>query len=174
MLSEDSASTVRWLRLDCSPLKQQLVGLCDGWVAAFQGLLACLAARQLAALEQELGAHVAALQGRPAPAATPQEGQQQEDAGEAGEAAAEAGGAQQQDGEGDAGSDAGGQDAAAALEALHARLEGERGELAARLEACREKYEALAGLQVGGRVLVAAAARGGLGALVGGPRRRGQ
>jgi hypothetical protein len=45
VLSEDSASTLRWLRLDCSTLKQQLVTLCDGWVAAFVALLSNLASR---------------------------------------------------------------------------------------------------------------------------------
>lgn len=64
VLSEDSASTLRWLRLDCSTLKQQLVTLCDGWVAAFVALLSNLASRQLSTLSEELPRHIAELLGR--------------------------------------------------------------------------------------------------------------
>lgn len=124
VLSEDSSSTVRWLRLDCSPLKEQLVGLCDTWVAALSGLLASMAAKGLGELEQELRQAVAQL-------GAGAEGE--DEAGESGEAGA-----------------GGGQPATAEeLEALHGRLEGEREEWRQRVDACLERYEALAGLQAG-------------------------
>ena len=63
MLGEDSASNVRWLRLDASTLKQQLVALCDNWVNAFTGLLASLATRQLSSVTTELQEATAALTG---------------------------------------------------------------------------------------------------------------
>lgn len=108
MLSEDSSATVNWLRLDCSPLKDQLVGLCDTWVAALAGLLASMAAKGLGELEGELARAAAEL--------------------------------------GEGGEECGDQATTAkALEALHGRLEGERGEWRQRVEACVERYEALVG-----------------------------
>ena len=67
VLAEDGASNVRWLRLDASTLKQQLVEACDGWLAAFQGLLATTVMHQLGGLEQELGRLTAALAGTGGP-----------------------------------------------------------------------------------------------------------
>ena len=151
---------MRWLRLDASALKQQLTGACDAWVAAFSGLLATLASRQLGSLEDELRSHCAALEGG---------GQQR-----AGQPAGTAG-APAQPGEGQAPAAAGAAECAAgpgeeppaaaltreqqieALEALHGRLEGEREGLQERLALCQERYDALVGLQVG------AAAVAGLG-----------
>lgn len=156
---------MHWLRLDASALKQQLTGTCDAWVAAFSGLLATLASRQLGSLESELRSHCAALEG---------EGQQGR-----GEAAGPAG-APEQPGEGQAPAAGEGAECTAgpageaspgaalsreqqieALEALHGRLKGEREGLQERLALCQERYEALVGLQVG-------AATGS-----GGPGRRG-
>lgn len=139
MLSEDGASNVRWLRLDCSTLKKQLVALCDNWVGAFSGLLAALAARQLAGLEEELQSHVAQLSGN-APVGQPSGG----DAAEAEQGKQTVGMEEEGQAEGQAESDP-----VAVLEALYGRLEGEREELAQRLAACQEKYEALVSLQVG-------------------------
>jgi dynein heavy chain len=41
---------MRFLRIDCGPLKQTLVGHCEQWVARFTGLLSQLAAQELKAL----------------------------------------------------------------------------------------------------------------------------
>ena len=170
MLSEDGASNVRWLRLDASTLKQQLVTLCDNWVSAFSGLLASLASRQLGGLHGELQAHVAALTGRPAPKAAAEgedeadaeaaegeqlqspEGAKQAQEAEQAEAVtecapaevAEVAEAAAQVAEVDK------QQAADELEALHGRLEGDREELAQRLAGCQEQYDALVSLQVRG------------------------
>ncbi|KAG1668463.1 hypothetical protein FOA52_005236 [Chlamydomonas sp. UWO 241] len=47
---EDTTTTMRFLRIDCGPLKQTLVGHCEAWVAKFTGLLGSLAAAELASL----------------------------------------------------------------------------------------------------------------------------
>ncbi|GIM07381.1 hypothetical protein Vretimale_11536 [Volvox reticuliferus] len=47
---EDSATNMRFLRIDCGPLKQTLVGHCEAWVAKFTGLLGQLALAELKAL----------------------------------------------------------------------------------------------------------------------------
>lgn len=135
VLSEDASSSVRWLRLDASTLKQQLVGLADNWAGAFTGLLASTAARQLTGLEAELQAHVEALAGK-------EEGQ--------GAAAAQEGevGPAAELGAGGHGEEEGRQAALEALEALHGRLEGEREDLAQRVAACQDRYGALVSLQV--------------------------
>jgi dynein heavy chain len=41
---------MRFLRIDCGPLKQTLVGHCEAWVAKFTGLLSQLAAAELRSL----------------------------------------------------------------------------------------------------------------------------
>lgn len=38
---------MRFLKIDCGPLKQALVGHCEAWVRRFTGLLHQLAAREL-------------------------------------------------------------------------------------------------------------------------------
>jgi hypothetical protein len=48
--SEDSTTNMRFLRIDCGPLKQTLVGHCEQWVARFTGLLSQLAAQELKSL----------------------------------------------------------------------------------------------------------------------------
>lgn len=157
MLSEDSASNVRWLRLDTSTLKQQLTSSCDNWVAAFSGLLASLASRQLVGLEEELHAHCAALEGGGGSGAAGAAG-----AAEVGEgpAAAEAEAGAQGAAAESAASTAGELEASPpaaptreqqfeALEALQGRLLGEREALQEGLAVCQERYEALVGLQVG-------------------------
>ncbi|KAL4458111.1 hypothetical protein ABPG75_012976 [Micractinium tetrahymenae] len=168
VLSEDSASNVRWLRLDASLLKQQLVTLCDGWVDAFQGLLTNLASRQLAGLTAELAGHIAELTGKPPPqpgqAAAGEAGVGQQDGGEASGSGQGAGsGTEPGDaGEGEAAAEAQGTDPSAPaqpqrtrrqafdeLEALHGRLQAQREELQERIGACQEKYEALVQLQAG-------------------------
>lgn len=169
MLTEDGASNVRWLRLDASTLKQQLVTLCDNWVSAFSGLLASLASRQLSGLHDELQAHVAALTGKPAPKPAAVAGEGEDGALEGAQAAegaeAEQVQQQQQPPEGAEQAEAVAesalpevaelhkQQAVEALEALHGRLEGEREELAQRLAACQEQYDALVSLQVRGKGL---------------------
>lgn len=164
VLSEDSASNVRWLRLDASTLKQQLTSSCDTWVAAFSGLLASLASRQLAGLEEELSAHCAALEGEGRPQqggeAAPSPGPAVE-AGVEQAAAGEEAGAESAVPEGAvAAADASPATALTreqqfeALEALHGRLLGEREGLQERLALCQERYEALVGLQVGAAALV--------------------
>ena len=137
VLAEDSATNVRWLRLDLSTLKHQLVTLCDTWVANFSGLLATLASRDLASLHAELCRHVVELTGREV---------EQECSAERTEpllappvqslvaaVGALAGETRRQ--------------ACERLEALHAQLEGAREELQGRVAACQQKYEALVGLQ---------------------------
>ncbi len=47
---EDGATNMRFLRIDCGPLKQTLVGHCEAWVSKFTGLLGQLAATELRAL----------------------------------------------------------------------------------------------------------------------------
>jgi len=47
---EDSNTNMRFLRIDCGPLKQTLVGHCEQWVAKFTGLLNALAEQELSAL----------------------------------------------------------------------------------------------------------------------------
>ena len=174
---------MRWLRLDASTLKQQLVTLCNNWMSAFSGLLASLASRQLSGLHDELQAHVtgrhaampevAALTGEGkalegAQAAAGAEAESAAGAGAAeGERAAEGAEAemdhhqqQQQPEQADAVAapvlaevaEVDTQQAVEELEALHGRLEGEREELAQRVAACQEQYDALVSLQVKGEV----------------------
>lgn len=47
---EDTTTNMRFLRIDCGPLKQTLVGHCEGWVQKFTGLLNSLASTELSAL----------------------------------------------------------------------------------------------------------------------------
>jgi len=154
VLSEDSASNVRWLRLDISTLKQQLTSSCDAWVAAFSGLLASLASRQLAALEQELTEHCAALEGQGMQLGG---GSQADEPAEKQTIAAEVAGAQGVVPEDGAAAAEESCPAAAltraqrfeALEALHGRVLGQREALQEQLAVCQERYQALVGLQVG-------------------------
>lgn len=160
VLSEDGASNVRWLRLDASLLKQQLVTLCDNWVSAFQGLLASQASRHLAGLTEELTTHVAQLTGRTPhrqldQAAPGEAGQEQQHGAEAAGSSGGGGAEPESAGEGEAQAPVPAQplrtprQAVAELEALHGRLQAQREELEERIAACRDKYEALVQLQVG-------------------------
>lgn len=158
VLCEDSASSVRWLRLDASMLKQQLVTLCDNWVAAFQGLLASLASRQLSGLTDELTNYIGQLKGR-----APQPPPCQAAAGEGEEGLQDRGKASDTDGSDEAAQGAAGklnalapaqaqrtqQQTVEELEALHGRLQAHREELEERVVECQQKYEALVQLQVG-------------------------
>lgn len=159
MLSEDSASNVRWLRLDASTLKQQLTSSCDNWVAAFSGLLASLASRQLAGLEEELHAHCAALEGGEGSGTAGAAGA----AGEVGEERAAAESAASTAGEASPPAAPTREQQFDALEALQGRLLGEREALQERLAVCQERYEALVGLQVGCASREVNAVRGWLG-----------
>ena len=47
---EDGATNMRFLRIDCGPLKLTLVGHCEAWVSKFTGLLGQLAATELRTL----------------------------------------------------------------------------------------------------------------------------
>ena len=47
---EETTSNMRFLRIDCGPLKQNLVGHCETWVQKFTGLLVSLAAAELRSL----------------------------------------------------------------------------------------------------------------------------
>ncbi len=47
---EDSITNMHFLRIDCAPLKQTLLGHCEQWVAKFTGLLNTLAATELNAI----------------------------------------------------------------------------------------------------------------------------
>ncbi len=160
MLSEDSASNVRWLRLDASLLKQQLVSLCDNWVNAFQALLTSQASRQLAGLTEELTGHIAQLTGR-APLPKPGQaipGGPGDDLQDGAEAAAGSGSSEAEPDsvvEDEAGAPVlavkpGTRQQAQAeeLEALHGQLQAQAEELEERIGACRDKYEALVQLQV--------------------------
>ena len=139
-------ANVRWLRLDCSTLKQQLVTLCDSWASAFSTLLSTLAARQLSEIRQELDLATASLTGQ-------QQAQlpTSEDAEEMGGGGDEPEAARQKKLEGSRTelrmTAEQRQAAVEELEALHGRLEGEREEVQQRIEACREKYDALVSLQ---------------------------
>ncbi|GAB4820450.1 hypothetical protein N2152v2_007496 [Parachlorella kessleri] len=65
VLAEEAAASMRFLRLDCGPLKQVLAAHCEAWISKFQGLLHTLAQRQLTnlheiVLEQQAGGPQAA------------------------------------------------------------------------------------------------------------------
>lgn len=47
---EDSITNMRFLRVDCAPLKQTLQGHCEMWVAKFTGLLMTMAHQELCAV----------------------------------------------------------------------------------------------------------------------------
>lgn len=47
---------MRFLRIDCGPLKQTLVGHCEQWVSKFTGLLLQLASAELASLHESFKA----------------------------------------------------------------------------------------------------------------------
>lgn len=49
---EDTTTTMRFLRIDCGPLKQTLVGHCEAWVSKFTGLLNSLANSELSSLNE--------------------------------------------------------------------------------------------------------------------------
>lgn len=49
---EDSTTNMRFLRIDCGPLKQTLIGHCEQWVQKFTGLLNQLALTELKALHE--------------------------------------------------------------------------------------------------------------------------
>lgn len=135
VLAEDGASNVRWLRLDASTLKQQLVEACDGWLAAFQGLLATTVMRQLGGLEQELGRLTAAL------------------AGTGGRDDTVLGDEGAEGPKGEASGGDGGEAAPAPMmgeqqaQALQVQVEGEHPGVHQRLVACRDMCEVLAGVQ---------------------------
>lgn len=61
VLGEDSTTNMRFLRIDCGPLKQMLVGHCEQWVQKFTGLLNQLAAQELSALHDHFQQNAAAL-----------------------------------------------------------------------------------------------------------------
>lgn len=125
MLSEDSATNVRWLRLDSSSLKQQLVILCDTWVSAFIELLCSLAVVQLDSLTQELELGIAELTG--VGMAWQAQNQPQDESRTSVDER---------------------QLAVEKLEGIHRRLVGKVDELQQNAAACQDRYEAILGLQV--------------------------
>ncbi|CAD7695690.1 unnamed protein product, partial [Ostreobium quekettii] len=50
VLAEDATTNMRFLRIDCGPLKQALVGHCEAWTSRFTGLLHSLADTELNAI----------------------------------------------------------------------------------------------------------------------------
>ena len=48
--TEETTSNMRFLRIDCGSLKQNLIGHCESWVQKFTGLLIGLAATELRSL----------------------------------------------------------------------------------------------------------------------------
>eukprot|EP00232_Nephroselmis_pyriformis_P029065 CAMPEP_0182867354 /NCGR_PEP_ID=MMETSP0034_2-20130328/8675_1 /TAXON_ID=156128 /ORGANISM="Nephroselmis pyriformis, Strain CCMP717" /LENGTH=4528 /DNA_ID=CAMNT_0024999703 /DNA_START=83 /DNA_END=13669 /DNA_ORIENTATION=- len=52
VMMEDTATNMRFLRIDCGPLKQSLVSHCEAWVNKFTGLLNRLARQELEELQE--------------------------------------------------------------------------------------------------------------------------
>lgn len=52
VMSEDAASDLKFLRIDCGPLKQALIGHCEGWIRRFTQLLHRIAQEELQNLHQ--------------------------------------------------------------------------------------------------------------------------
>lgn len=65
VLGEDTTTNMRFLHVDCAPLKQALVGHCEAWVAKFTGLLNQLAAAELQELHDYFMKNTRALQRTP-------------------------------------------------------------------------------------------------------------
>ena len=49
---EETTSNMRFLRIDCGPLKQNLISHCEAWAQKFTGLLITLAAAELCSLHE--------------------------------------------------------------------------------------------------------------------------
>jgi len=62
VLSEDASTTMRFLRIDCSPLKQSLVGQCEEWVSKFTQLLNNLSLQELRDIHQHFATNTLLLQ----------------------------------------------------------------------------------------------------------------
>lgn len=52
---------MRFLKIDCGPLKQALVGHCEAWVRRFTGLLHQLAAKELNSIHEYFVSNTQAL-----------------------------------------------------------------------------------------------------------------
>eukprot|EP00898_Chlorokybus_atmophyticus_P005400 jgi/Chlat1/5861/Chrsp4S06373 len=65
VLAEDTATAMRFLRIDCGPLKQTLVSHCHAWLAKFTKLLNNLAASELRAIHQYFESNSTALRQPP-------------------------------------------------------------------------------------------------------------
>eukprot|EP00899_Mesostigma_viride_P014884 jgi/Mesvir1/23397/Mv21091-RA.2 len=63
--AEDTITNMRFLRIDCGPLKQSLVGHCDTWVNKFTGLLNTLAANELSAIHSYFATNLVLLKKQP-------------------------------------------------------------------------------------------------------------
>lgn len=65
VLTEDTTTNMRFLHVDCAPLKHSLVTHCEGWVAKFTGLLNSIAAAELKDLHEYFMRNTRALQRTP-------------------------------------------------------------------------------------------------------------
>ncbi|KAL0040883.1 hypothetical protein WJX79_008591 [Trebouxia sp. C0005] len=65
VLAENAAESIKFLFVDCGPLKQALVGHCEAWRANFTGLLNAIALRELQALHEYFQSNTAALRRPP-------------------------------------------------------------------------------------------------------------
>jgi dynein heavy chain len=65
VLSEDTSTNMRFLHIDCAPLKQALVGHCEAWVGKFTGLLNALAHAELKEIHDYFLKNTRALQKTP-------------------------------------------------------------------------------------------------------------
>ncbi|GMH41208.1 hypothetical protein BSKO_09118 [Bryopsis sp. KO-2023] len=61
VLAEDATTNMRFLRIDCGPLKQALVGHCEAWVQRFSSLLHHLAATELKSIHSYFSSNSEAL-----------------------------------------------------------------------------------------------------------------
>ncbi|KAK9823872.1 hypothetical protein WJX72_006072 [[Myrmecia] bisecta] len=61
VLDENAAESIKFLYVDCGPLKQALCGHCDAWKDKFTGLLNAIALRELNALHEYFKTNTAAL-----------------------------------------------------------------------------------------------------------------
>lgn len=61
VLAEEATTNMRFLGIDCGPLKQALVGHCEAWVQRFTGLLHQLASNELKSLHKYFSSNAEAL-----------------------------------------------------------------------------------------------------------------
>lgn len=65
VLAEDATTNMRFLRIDCGPLKQALVGHCEAWTTRFTGLLHRLADTELKSIHEYFRKNAEALSSSP-------------------------------------------------------------------------------------------------------------